>query len=78
MVVNRPVDFLQKIQINLKTELDKYNQKPPRTKESAPLATIVTCVKADKISPSGMIFKIRKELQDVQAYSIAYAVKAKD
>jgi biopolymer transport protein ExbD len=71
-------DGLYGVNVVGRWKLDKYNAKPPRTKESAPLATIVTCVKADKNAPSGMIFKIRKELQDVQAYSIAYAVKAKD
>lgn len=71
-------DGLYGVNVVGRWKLDKYNAKPPRTKESAPLSTIVTCVKADKNAPSGMIFKIRKELQEVQAYSIAYAVKAKD
>jgi hypothetical protein len=52
---------------------DKFDQKPARM--TAPLEQVITCVKADKGAPSGLIFDIRKELQDVNALTIAYAVK---
>ena len=56
-------------------KLDKYNQKPPRTKKAASLDAIVTCIKADKDAPTGLIFDIRKELQNINAFTIAYAVR---
>jgi len=34
-------------------------------------------VKADKKAPTGMIFEIRKELQEVEALTIAYSVQDK-
>jgi len=52
---------------------DKFDQKPARM--TAPIEQVITCVKADKGAPSGMIFDIRKELQNVNALTIAYAVK---
>jgi hypothetical protein len=36
---------------------------------------VITCVKADKSAPSGLIFDIRKELQEINALTIAYAVR---
>lgn len=52
---------------------DKFEQKPARM--TSPIDLVITCVKADKGAPSGMIFDIRKELQNVNALTIAYAVK---
>ncbi len=52
---------------------DKFDQKPSRM--TAPLDLVITCVKADKGAPSGLIFDIRKELQEINALTIAYAVK---
>lgn len=52
---------------------DKFDQKPPRM--TAPIEQVITCVKADKGAPSGLIFDIRKQLQDVNGLTIAYAVK---
>ena len=62
------------IHLQLVLKLDKYNQKPPRTKKPS-LDAIVTCIKADKDAPSGLIFDIRKELQNINAFTIAYAVR---
>lgn len=56
-------------------KLDKFNSKPPRM--SAPIESVITCVKADKDSPSVLIFDIRNELQTVDALTIAYAVRDK-
>ena len=33
---------------------------------TAPLEAVITCVKADKSAPSGLIFDIRKELQEIK------------
>ena len=54
---------------------DKFSQKPARM--SAPIETVITCVKADRNSPSGLIFEIRKQLQDIEALTIAYSVRDK-
>ena len=42
---------------------------------SEPIESVITCVKADQGTPSGMVFDIRKELQDIDALTIAYAVR---
>ena len=52
---------------------DKFDQKPARM--TAPIESVITCVKADKSAPSGLIFDIRKELQEINALTIAYAVR---
>lgn len=52
---------------------DKFDQKPARM--TAPIEQVITCVKADKGAPTGLIFDIRKQLQEVNALTIAYAVK---
>ena len=54
---------------------DKFSQKPARM--TAPIESVITCVKADRNSPSGLIFEIRKQLQDVEALTIAYSVRDK-
>ncbi len=54
---------------------DKFSQKPARM--TAPLESVITCIKADKNAPSGLIFDIRKELQDIDALTIAYSVRDK-
>ena len=54
---------------------DKFSQKPARM--SAPIETVITCVKADRNAPSGLIFEIRKQLQDIEALTIAYSVRDK-
>ena len=56
-----------------KWKLDKFNSKPKRMKK--PIESVITCVKADKGAPTGIIFDIRKELQEINALKIAYAVK---
>lgn len=53
-------------------KLDKFESKP--TSMKAPIEQIITCIKADNGAPSGIIFDIRKELQDIDALKIAYAV----
>jgi hypothetical protein len=52
---------------------DKFDQKPARM--TAPIEQVITCVKADRSAPTGIIFDIRKELQNINALTIAYAVK---
>ena len=54
---------------------DKFSQKPARM--TAPLESVITCVKADRNAPSGLIFDIRKELQEIEALTIAYSVRDK-
>ena len=54
---------------------DKFSQKPARM--TAPIESVITCVKADRNSPSGLIFEIRKQLQAVEALTIAYSVRDK-
>jgi hypothetical protein len=44
---------------------------------SAPIESVITCVKADRNAPSGLIFDIRKQLQDIEALTIAYSVRDK-
>jgi len=56
-------------------KLDKFSQKPSRM--TAPLQAVITCFKADKSAPTGLIFDIRKQLQDIEALTIAYAVRDK-
>lgn len=52
---------------------DKYEQKPARM--TAQITDVITCVKADENAPTGLIFDIRKELQEVNGLTIAYAVR---
>lgn len=52
---------------------DKFEEKKSRL--SVPIESVITCVKADKGAPSGLIFDIRKELQNINALTIAYAVR---
>jgi hypothetical protein len=54
---------------------DKFEEKKSRI--TVPIEGVITCVKADKGAPSGLIFDIRKELQEVNGLTIAYAVKDK-
>ena len=54
-------------------KLDKFDAKPDRMKQ--PLKEVITCVKADEQAPTGIIFDIRKELQEIEALKLAYAVK---
>lgn len=54
-------------------KLDKFESKPARMSE--PIESVITCIKADKGAPSGMIFDIRKELQEIEALTVAYAVR---
>lgn len=54
---------------------DKFQSKPGSMQK--PIESVITCVKADKEAPTGLIFDIRKELQDIDALTIAYAVRDK-
>jgi len=54
-------------------KLDKFESKPARMSE--PIESVITCVKADQGAPTGMIFDIRKELQEIDALTVAYAVR---
>jgi hypothetical protein len=42
-----------------------------------PIESVITCVKADQDAPTGIIFDIRKELQEIDALTIAYSVRDK-
>jgi Biopolymer transport protein ExbD/TolR len=52
---------------------DKFDQKSGRV--NVPIEGVITCVKADEKAPSILLFDIRKELQEVEALTIAYAVR---
>jgi hypothetical protein len=54
---------------------DKFNSKP--TSMTKPIESVITCVKADQDAPTGIIFDIRKELQEIDALTIAYSVRDK-
>lgn len=54
-------------------KLDKFNSKPATMKSN--IDAVITCIKADEKVPSVMIYDIRKELQNIDALSVAYAVK---
>lgn len=52
---------------------DKFDAKPDRMKK--PMSDVITCIKADEQAPTGIIFEIRKELQEIEALKLAYAVQ---
>ena len=52
---------------------NKFASKPARMK--APIEAVITCIKADIDAPAGIIFDIRKQLQEADALKIAYSVK---
>lgn len=54
---------------------DKFEEKKARI--TVPIEAVITCIKADKGAPTGLIFDIRKELQEINALTIAYAVRDK-
>jgi biopolymer transport protein ExbD len=54
-------------------KMDKFSSKPSRMKK--PIEGVITCIKADKEAPVGLLFEIRKQLQEVDALKIAYSVK---
>ena len=54
-------------------KMDKFNAKPDRMEQ--PLKEVITCIKADENAPTGIIFDIRKELQEIEALKLAYAVQ---
>lgn len=56
-----------------KWKKDKYEAKKSRVKKD--ISEVITCVKADQTAPMGIIFDMRSELQEINALSIAYAVK---
>jgi hypothetical protein len=72
-VVQPTVDGLYTTNAVAQWKKDKFDQKPSRM--TAPIESVITCFKADRNAPSGLIFDIRKELQDINALTIAYAVR---
>jgi len=75
-VVQPTVDGLYTTNVVGQWKRDKFDQKPPRM--TAPIESVITCFKADRNAPSGLIFDIRKELQDIKgvgSMTIAYAVR---
>ncbi len=66
-------DELYNVNAVRRWKLDKFDSKPERMSE--PITGVITCIKADEGAPSGLIFDIRNELQEIDALTIAYAVK---
>lgn len=66
-------DELYSINAIRRWKLDKFESKPDNMRK--PITDVITCVKADKGAPSGIIFDIRKELQEIDALKVAYAVR---
>ena len=66
-------DELYNVNAIRRWKLDKFESKPARMSE--PIESVITCVKADEGAPTGMIFDIRKQLQEIDALTIAYAVR---
>ncbi|MCH2223783.1 MAG: biopolymer transporter ExbD [Crocinitomicaceae bacterium] len=54
-------------------KMDKFEAKPKSLRVG--IEGVITCVKADVNAPVGVVFDIRKELQDIEALKIAYAVQ---
>lgn len=72
VVVANP-DGLYTVNAVRQWKLDKFNSKPSSMKSN--IDAVITCIKADVKAPSGTIFDIRKQLQDIDAVSVAYAVR---
>lgn len=72
-VVDANVEQLYGTDMISKWKLSKFEAKPSRM--NAPIELVITCIKADKTAPTGLIFDIRKQLQKINALTIAYAVK---
>ncbi|MBI2257286.1 MAG: biopolymer transporter ExbD [Flavobacteriia bacterium] len=72
-VVDANADQLYSTESVSKWKQAKFDSKP--SKMRAPIESVITCVKADKSAPTGLIFDIRKQLQNVNALTIAYAVR---
>lgn len=56
-------------------KIDKFKSKPDDF--TAPKQNVITCFKADKKVPVGILFKAREILQDIDFNSIAYAAQDK-
>jgi biopolymer transport protein ExbD len=74
-VVQANADELYSTNAVSRWKKDKFDQKPSRMVE--PIENVITCVKADQSAPTGLVFDIRKQLQDIDALKIAYSVKDK-
>ena len=72
-VVQPDADELYNITAISSWKQDKYEAK--RSRISKDISGVITCVKADKGAPSGVIFDIRDELEKIDALTIAYAVR---
>lgn len=72
-VVQASPDGLYSTNAVKRWKMDKFEQKP--TSMKADIDAVITCIKADETAPAGLIFDIRKSLQDIDALSVAYAVK---
>jgi hypothetical protein len=72
-VVQATADELYTTNAVAQWKKDKFEEKKGRIK--VPIEGVITCIKADKGAPTGLIFDIRKELQIINALSIAYAVR---
>lgn len=66
-------DELYNVNAIRRWKLDKYDAKPERMNKQ--ITDVITCIKADQGAPSGIIFDIRKELQEIDALTIAYSVR---
>ena len=53
-------DDLYNVNAIRRWKLDKFESKPARMSE--PIESVITCVKADKGAPSGMVFRYSKRI----------------
>lgn len=72
-VVQASEDDLYTVNTVSRWKRDKYASKPTDMKKD--IKDVITCVKADKSAPTGLIFEIREALEKIDALTIAYAVK---
>lgn len=73
VVTNPAPDELYSMTAVADWKVDKFDQK--RGKITKTIEEVITCVKADLGAPAGLIFDIRKQLQDVDGLKVAYAVR---
>ncbi len=73
VVTNVVADELYSVNAVGSWKKDKFDQK--KTRVTVGIEGVITCVKADQSAPTGLIFDIRKQLQDVNGLTIAYSVR---
>lgn len=73
VAVNADVNELYNVNAVGKWKQSKFDSKPERMTEK--IGGVITCIKADENAPTGIIFDIRKQLQNMEALKLAYAVQ---